>query len=157
MAATSEYYVVAGAGRDWDEIPAWLYESGEHRLVVDFGPRHPSAHGVLRVSLELEGGTVAYATCGVGYLRTGPRRTASIAPGLRESPSSPGRITLSRSSTRSPTVWLAAERLLGAGEQAPERATMIRVLLMEPRDRSPANLRTLPALADGGGADCWPT
>lgn len=44
-----------------------------------------------------------------------------------------------------------AERLLDAGEQAPERATMIRVLLMELRDRSPANLRTLPALAEGGG------
>lgn len=39
--------------------------------MVDFGPRHSSTHGVLRLILEIEGETVIEAPCGIGYLHTG--------------------------------------------------------------------------------------
>jgi len=48
---TTEGRVHTVAGGDWNEF---LEEAvGEDRLVLNFGPQHPSSHGVLRIVLEL--------------------------------------------------------------------------------------------------------
>lgn len=41
----------------------------DNTMVINFGPQHPSAHGQLRLILELEGEKVIKATPDVGYLR----------------------------------------------------------------------------------------
>ena len=41
------------------------------QIVVNMGPQHPSTHGVLRLVLTLEGGTVTDARASIGYLHTG--------------------------------------------------------------------------------------
>ena len=44
-------------------------------LTVNFGPNHPSTHGVLRLVLELDGERVAGLRAVIGYLHTGFEKT----------------------------------------------------------------------------------
>src|SRR5437867_12042875 len=41
---------------------------GNERLIMNMGPQHPSAHGVFRAILQLEGETVAAVDAVIGYL-----------------------------------------------------------------------------------------
>src|SRR3989454_4925783 len=41
---------------------------GTERLVMNMGPQHPSAHGVFRAILTLEGETVVAVEAVIGYL-----------------------------------------------------------------------------------------
>ena len=47
----------------------------DRRMVVNMGPQHPSTHGVLRLSLEMEGETVLRSKPIIGYLHTGMEKT----------------------------------------------------------------------------------
>ena len=44
---------------------------GAKRMIVNFGPQHPSTHGTLRSIMELEGETVKSMDLEIGYLHTG--------------------------------------------------------------------------------------
>ena len=41
------------------------------RMVLNFGPQHPSTHGTLRISMELEGETIVKGIPEIGYLHSG--------------------------------------------------------------------------------------
>ncbi len=47
-------------------------------VVLDLGPSHPSAHGVLRLRLELEGDTVVTADPVVGFLHRGAEKLFEV-------------------------------------------------------------------------------
>jgi NADH-quinone oxidoreductase subunit D len=94
------------------------------------GPQHPSTHGVLRLILEIEGETVTEARCGIGYLHTGIEKTIEYRNWVQ------GVTLVTRMDYLSPlfneaTFCLGTERLLGVEEQIPERATVLRVMMME--------------------------
>ena len=130
MTATDGQYIAVDAGQDWDAILAGIRESGEDRIVVNLGPQHPSTHGVLRVILELEGETVVHATCGIGYLHTGIEKSCEYRTWTQ------GVTFVTRADYLAPVFnetayCLGVEKLLGAGDQVPERADVIRVLMME--------------------------
>jgi NADH-quinone oxidoreductase subunit D len=55
--ATTEGRVYDLVGGDWDALAAEP-RTGEDRIWLNFGPSHPSSHGVLRLALELDGETV---------------------------------------------------------------------------------------------------
>jgi len=138
--------VITLGGQDWDEIVAAARdgEAGE-RIVVNMGPQHPSTHGVLRLILEIEGETVVEARCGIGYLHTG------IEKNLEYRTWTQGVTFVTRMDYLSPffnetAYCLGVERLLGVTDQIPERAGVIRVLLMELNRIS----SHLVALATGG-------
>ncbi|QDB80286.1 NADH-quinone oxidoreductase subunit D [Georgenia sp. 311] len=117
-------------GGDWASIAAEAERLGEERIVVNMGPVHPSTHGVLRLILDIEGETVNELRVGTGYLHTGIEKNMEyrtwtqgvtfctrmdyVAPFFQEVP-----------------YCLAVEKLLGITDEVPERATLIRVLLME--------------------------
>src|SRR5207302_8539377 len=44
---------------------------GRRRMVLTMGPQHPSAHGVLRLLLELDGETIVKCQPDIGFLHTG--------------------------------------------------------------------------------------
>ncbi|MGV0635551.1 NADH dehydrogenase (quinone) subunit D [Mycolicibacillus trivialis] len=118
-------------GQDWNDIvdAAHAADPGE-RIVVNMGPQHPSTHGVLRLILELEGETVTEARCGIGYLHTG------IEKNLEYRYWSQGVTFVTRMDYLSPffnevAFCLGVEKLLDITGDIPERATVIRVLLME--------------------------
>lgn len=138
--------VITLGGQDWDDIVAAARdgEAGE-RIVVNMGPQHPSTHGVLRLILEIEGETVVEARCGIGYLHTG------IEKNLEYRTWTQGVTFVTRMDYLSPffnetAYCLGVERLLGVTDEIPERATVIRVLLMELNRIS----SHLVALATGG-------
>jgi NADH-quinone oxidoreductase subunit D len=100
----------------------------QDRLVMNMGPQHPSTHGVLRLTLELEGETVTDARVVVGYLHTGIEKNTEFRTWTQ------GGTFLTRADYLSPffneTVYcLGVEKLLGV--EAPPRAQLIRVLMME--------------------------
>ncbi|MDQ1249647.1 MAG: NADH-quinone oxidoreductase subunit [Actinomycetota bacterium] len=126
---TTEGRVFTVTGEDWDSIGA-PPEGKQERLVVNMGPQHPSTHGVLRLILELDGETVTEARAGIGYLHTG------IEKNLEYRTWTQGTTFVTRMDYLSPifnetAYCLAVERLLGITDQIPERATVIRVLMME--------------------------
>ncbi|WP_068280175.1 NADH dehydrogenase (quinone) subunit D [Aldersonia kunmingensis] len=132
------------AGQDWDEVLAAAHR-GENRIVVNMGPQHPSTHGVLRLILEIEGETVTEARCGIGYLHTGIEKNLEYRNWMQ------GVTFVTRMDYLSPfynetAYCLGVEKLLGITDQVPERATVIRVMLMELNRIS----SHLVALATGG-------
>ena len=138
--------VITLGGQDWDEIVTAAREGrvGE-RIVVNMGPQHPSTHGVLRLILEIEGETVIEARCGIGYLHTG------IEKNLEYRTWTQGVTFVTRMDYLSPffnetAYCLGVERLLGVTDDVPERASVIRVMLMELNRIS----SHLVALATGG-------
>jgi NADH-quinone oxidoreductase subunit D len=120
-------------GQDWDEIVAAAKsanEAGDEHLVVNMGPQHPSTHGVLRLILTLDGETVTEIRPVIGYLHTGIEKNMEFRTWTQ------GTTFCTRMDYLSPlfnetAYCLAVEKLLGITDQIPERATIIRVLLME--------------------------
>ena len=126
---TTEGRVFTVTGEDWDTITA-PPEGEQERLVVNMGPQHPSTHGVLRLVLELDGETVIAARAAIGYLHTGIEKNTEFRTWTQ------GVTFVTRMDYLSPffnetAYCLGVERLLGIEDQVPERAQVIRVLLME--------------------------
>jgi len=123
------------AGGDWDEIARELSsaeegETPEERIVVNMGPQHPSTHGVLRLVVETEGETVTEVRCGIGFLHTGIEKSLEYRNWTQ------GVTFVTRMDYTTPlfqevAYCLAVEKLLDVEDQVPERASIIRVLLME--------------------------
>ncbi|WP_046322138.1 NADH-quinone oxidoreductase subunit D [Mycobacterium sp. UM_Kg1] len=146
MSTDKPHTVLNVGGQEWDQVveAAKSADPGE-RIVVNMGPQHPSTHGVLRLILELEGETVTEARCGIGYLHTG------IEKNLESRYWTQGVTFVTRMDYLSPffnetAYCLGVEKLLGITDDIPERASVIRVLMMELNRIS----SHLVALATGG-------
>ena len=141
---TTQGRVYTLSGGDWDTVLG--APSGEReRIVVNMGPQHPSTHGVLRLILELDGETVTEARCGIGYLHTGIEKNMEFRSWVQ------GTTYVTRMDYLAPifnetAYCLAVEKLLGITDLIPERASTIRVMLMELNRIS----SHLVALATGG-------
>ena len=127
---TTEGRVFTVTGGDWDTVVGGVDPVSEERIVVNMGPQHPSTHGVLRLILELEGETVHELRTVVGYLHTGIEKNLEYRNWVQ------GTTFVTRMDYLAPifneTAYsLAVEKLLGIEEQVTERATTIRVLMME--------------------------
>ena len=141
---TTEGRVHTVMGQDWDSVLG-AAEGEYERIVVNMGLQHPSTHGVLRLILELEGESVTEARCGIGYLHTG------IEKNLEYRTWTQGVTFVTRMDYLSPffnetAYCLGVEKLLGITDQIPERAQIIRVMMMELNRVS----SHLVALATGG-------
>jgi len=128
--AETEGRVYNVAGQDWDEVVAAVAETAEERLVVNMGPQHPSTHGVLRLILTLDGETVTELRPVIGYLHTGIEKNMEFRTWTQ------GVTFCTRADYLSPlfneaAYCLAVERLLGIEREVPQRANVLRVLLME--------------------------
>jgi NADH-quinone oxidoreductase subunit D len=122
------------SGEDWDEVVAAAqsadFQSGDERMIVNMGPQHPSTHGVLRLVLTLDGETVTELRPMIGYLHTGIEKNMEFRSWTQ------GVTFCTRMDYLSPlfnetAYCLAVEKLLGIEAEVPERATVIRVLMME--------------------------
>lgn len=115
---------------DWSSIAEEAARLGEERIVVNMGPQHPSTHGVLRLMLEIDGETVTEARAGIGYLHTGIEKNMEFRTWTQ------GVTYCTRMDYLAPffqevAFCLGVEKLLGITDDIPERASQIRVLLME--------------------------
>jgi NADH-quinone oxidoreductase subunit D len=132
--AEAEGRVYNVSGQDWDEVVAAADQAGDRtsaeRLVVNMGPQHPSTHGVLRLILTLEGETVTELRPVIGYLHTGIEKNMEFRTWTQ------GVTFCTRMDYLSPifnetAYCLAVEKLLGIEAEIPERASILRVLMME--------------------------
>jgi NADH-quinone oxidoreductase subunit D len=124
----AEEFVASGG--DWDEIAQELLRRKEERVVVNMGPQHPSTHGVLRLILELDGETITETRLGLGFLHTGIEKTMEYRTWAQGSTLST-RMDYVASIMNEAAYCLAVEKLAGITDRIPERAQVIRVLMME--------------------------
>ncbi len=97
-------------------------------LEVNMGPQHPATHGVLRLGMELDGETMAKIDADVGYLHRGKEKTAESLGWAKFFPHT-DRLDYVQPLINNIGYAMALETL--AGIEIPERAKVIRVLLME--------------------------
>ncbi len=126
----TEGTVYTAMGGDWADIAAEQAERSDEILVINMGPQHPSTHGVLRLILECDGETVLSIRPGIGFLHTGIEKNMEYRTWVQ------GTTFVTRMDYVAPifnevAYCLAVERLLGIEDDIPERANVIRVLMME--------------------------
>ena len=95
---------------------------------INFGPQHPSAHGVLRLILELDGEVVVRADPHIGLLHRGTEKLAETRTWLQSVPYM-DRLDYWAPMPNEHAYCLAIEKL--AGIDVPVRAQYIRVLMDE--------------------------
>ncbi|KPJ96789.1 MAG: NADH dehydrogenase [Gammaproteobacteria bacterium SG8_15] len=95
---------------------------------INFGPQHPSAHGVLRLVLELDGETVERADPHIGLLHRATEKLAESKPYNQSIPYM-DRLDYVSMMCNEHGYVLALEKLLGV--EPPIRAQYIRVLFDE--------------------------
>ena len=110
-----------------EELEA-VVDPDDERMIINMGPQHPSTHGVLRITMELQGETVLRSKPVIGYLHTGMEKTAEDLTFLQ------GPTNVTRMDYASPLFTelafsLAVEELLEI--EMPDRATWIRMLMCE--------------------------
>jgi NADH-quinone oxidoreductase subunit D len=127
---TDDARVFTVSGGDWNDLVDEATALHEERIVVNMGPQHPSTHGVLRLILELDGETVTEARAAIGYLHTGIEKNMEFRTWVQ------GVTFCTRMDYLTPmfqeaAYCLAVEQLLGITDRVPERASIIRVMMME--------------------------
>ncbi len=95
---------------------------------INFGPQHPSAHGVLRLVMEMDGEVVERADCHIGLLHRGTEKLFEYKTYLQNVPYF-DRFDYVSMMANEHAYALAVEKLLGI--TPPERAQYIRVMFAE--------------------------
>jgi NADH-quinone oxidoreductase subunit D len=108
-------------------VPEELRDS-ENLLQVNFGPNHPSTHGVLRLVVDLNGEEVVGLRAVVGYLHTGFEKNMEAKTWWKAITYAP-RIDYVSFQNNELVFVLAVEKLLGL--ETPEKARWMRTLLCE--------------------------
>ena len=104
------------------------FERDDNSMVINFGPQHPSAHGQLRLVLELEGELVKKAYPDIGYLHRGIEKMAENMTYNEFLPTT-DRLDYVASTSNNYAYALSVERLLDL--EIPRRAQVIRTMLLE--------------------------
>ena len=105
-----------------------LFEQDEGKMVVNLGPQHPSAHGQLRLILELDGEMVKKAYPDIGYLHRGIEKLAENMIYNEFMPTT-DRMDYTAASSNNHAFAYGVETLLGV--EVPRRAKVIRTILLE--------------------------
>jgi len=108
-----------------DESPT-LFDVQEMEL--NFGPQHPSTHGVLRIVLKVDGEKILEAIPDVGYLHRGTEKLFENMAYPQCIPHT-DRIDYVASATNNLGFVEAVEKLMGITAQIPKRAQLMRVML----------------------------
>jgi len=109
------------------QVPEELRAS-ENLLQVNFGPNHPSTHGVLRLVVDLNGEQVVGLRAVIGYLHTGFEKNMEAKTWWKAITYAP-RIDYLSFQNNELVFVLAVEKLLGM--ETPEKARWMRTLLCE--------------------------
>lgn len=104
------------------------FERDNDRMILNFGPQHPSAHGQLRLILELEGEKIVKATPDIGYLHRGIEKMAENMIYNEFIPAT-DRLDYINATSNNYAFALAVEKLIGL--EVPRRAQIIRMMLLE--------------------------
>ena len=109
------------------DVPEEL-QGNEDVLQVNFGPNHPSTHGVLRLIVDLHGEQVVGTSAVIGYLHTGFEKTMETKT-YWKCVTYPERIDYVGYQNNELVFVSAVEQLLSL--EVPTKATWMRMLLCE--------------------------
>jgi NADH-quinone oxidoreductase subunit C/D len=101
---------------------------GTEQIVVNFGPQHPSTHGVFRMVVSLDGETVVDLKPVMGYLHRNHEKIAERNTFIMNMPYT-DRLDYLTSMSNNFGYALAVEKLMGV--EVPERADYIRIIMAE--------------------------
>ncbi|MGE5345630.1 MAG: NADH-quinone oxidoreductase subunit D [Acidithiobacillales bacterium] len=101
---------------------------GLREMELNFGPQHPSTHGVLRLVLKVDGERIVSARPDIGYLHRGTEKLFETETYPMVIPHT-DRMDYVAAATNNHAYCLAVEKLLEL--EVPKRAQYIRVLLDE--------------------------
>ncbi|MDR0407323.1 MAG: NADH dehydrogenase (quinone) subunit D [Campylobacteraceae bacterium] len=104
------------------------FDREDNNMVVNLGPQHPSAHGQLRLILELNGEKIIKATPDIGYMHRGVEKMAENMIYNEFLPVT-DRMDYIASASNNYGFALTVEKLIGI--KAPRRAQVIRMILAE--------------------------
>ncbi|BAF69405.1 NADH dehydrogenase (quinone) subunit D [Nitratiruptor sp. SB155-2] len=107
-----------------------VFERDDNKMVVNFGPQHPSAHGQLRLILEMDGEQITKAVPDIGYLHRGMEKMGENMIYNEFLPTT-DRMDYIAATSNNYAFALAVERLLGIEDKVPRRAKVIRMILLE--------------------------
>jgi NADH-quinone oxidoreductase subunit D len=105
-----------------------MEEAEDRRFIINFGPQHPAAHGVLRLILELDGEMVERVDPHIGFLHRGTEKLIEYKTYLQALPYF-DRLDYVAPMNQEHAFCLATEKLLGVA--VPKRGQLIRVLYCE--------------------------
>ena len=112
----------------WNRPPEVEPDGEGELLEVAMGPHHPSTHGVFRMDVALDGERVIRLKPVFGYLHRNHEKIAEKATYLASMPYT-DRLDYFCSMTNNWAYALAVEKL--SGQEVPERAEYLRVILAE--------------------------
>ncbi len=104
------------------------FDRDDNVMVVNFGPQHPSAHGQLRLILELDGEKVTKAIPDIGYLHRGMEKMAENMIYNEFLPTT-DRMDYIAATSNNYGFAYSVEKLIGV--EVPRRAKVIRTMLLE--------------------------
>lgn len=104
------------------------FDRDDNTMVVNLGPQHPSAHGQMRLVLELDGEKIVKADTHIGYLHRGVEKMAENMIYNEFLPTT-DRLDYLAATNNNHAYALAVEKLIGI--EVPRRAKAIRVILAE--------------------------
>ncbi|RRR74834.1 MAG: NADH dehydrogenase (quinone) subunit D [Candidatus Viridilinea halotolerans] len=110
------------------QITAPALAGATETMVLNMGPHHPSTHGVLRIVIELDGEIVVNLAPDVGFLHTGIEKNMESKT-YQKAVVLTDRMDYLAPLSNNLCYALAVEQLMGV--EIPERAQVIRVLLVE--------------------------
>jgi len=113
-------------GRRWDPDGSRPHDT----IVVNMGPQHPSTHGPMRFTMEIDGETVVDVRPTIGFLHTGIEKSMEYRT-WTQAVTYCSRADYVASLFNEAVYVKAVEALLGIEEQVPRRALDLRVLVME--------------------------
>jgi len=149
MAATKDIEVSDSAARSAQALDELQDVQGE-KMILNMGPSHPATHGVLRLTLEMDGEIITKADPDIGYLHRGDEKIAENMTYTQFIPYT-DRLDYLAPLANNVAYALAVEKLLGIDKKLPERCQYIRVICCE-LARISAHLLGLGAFAMDVGA-----
>jgi NADH-quinone oxidoreductase subunit D len=111
----------------FDDSHDGLFSKGEE-MELNFGPQHPSTHGVLRLKLKVDGERIIDCYPIIGYLHRGTEKLFELHPFFQNVPHT-DRMDYVAAATNNLAYVGAVEKLVGL--VVPPRARYIRTILCE--------------------------
>jgi NADH-quinone oxidoreductase subunit D len=104
------------------------FDRDDNNMIVNLGPQHPSAHGQLRLILELNGEKIVRAIPDIGYMHRGVEKMAENMIYNEFLPVT-DRMDYIAAASNNYGFALAVEKLIGVN--VPRRAQVIRMMIAE--------------------------
>lgn len=120
--------IYAGLGVPQDLSGVGIHQIKTDQMIVNLGPQHPSTHGVFRMTVTMDGETITQLKPVFGYLHRNHEKIGERNTYLGNMPFT-DRLDYFCSMANNLSYAMTVEKMMG--QQVPERAQLLRVLMAE--------------------------